>query len=57
MTQARFAGRGQNPGRAGRDDLGNSQGQGCGRGTGYMSKPKTTKRTTSLIAVLQMPQI
>ena len=42
MTQARFAGRGQNTGHAGCGP-GNSQGQGRGRGMGYMSKPKTTK--------------
>jgi hypothetical protein len=43
MKQARFAGQGQNPGRAGRNGLGNGQGQGCGQGTGYTFKPKTTK--------------
>jgi hypothetical protein len=42
MTQARFAGRGQNSGRAGRGP-GNGRGQGCGRGTEYTSKPKTSK--------------
>jgi hypothetical protein len=42
MTQARFAGRGQNSGRNGRGS-GNGQGQGHGRGTGYTSKPKTSK--------------
>ncbi len=42
MTQARFAGQGQNFGRAGRGP-GNGQGQGRGRGTGYTSKPKTSK--------------
>jgi hypothetical protein len=42
MTQARFAGQGQN---SGRDGCGseNGQGQGRGRGTGYTSKPKTSK--------------
>ena len=44
MTQARFAGRGGNSGRAGRGP-GNGRGQGRGRETGYMSKPKT--RTSS----------
>jgi hypothetical protein len=42
MTQARFAGQGQNSGRAGCGP-GNGQGQGRGRGTGYTSKPKTSK--------------
>ena len=42
MTQARFAGRGQNSGRAGRGP-GNGRGQGRGCGTGYTSKPKTSK--------------
>ncbi len=42
MTQARFAGRGQNSGRDGRGSE-NGQGQGCGRGTRYTSKPKTLK--------------
>ncbi len=42
MTQARFAGQGQNSGCAGRGP-GNGQGQGRGRGTGYTSKPKTSK--------------
>ena len=42
MTQARFAGRGQNSGRAGRGP-GNGRGQGRGGGTGYTSKPKTLK--------------
>jgi hypothetical protein len=42
MTQARFAGRGQNSGRAGRSP-GNGRGQGRGRGMGYTSKPKTSK--------------
>ncbi len=42
MTQARFARRGQNSGRAG-PGPGNGQGQGLGRGRGYTSKPKTTK--------------
>ncbi len=42
MTQARFAGQGQNSGRAGRGP-GNGRGQGCGCGTGYTSKPKTSK--------------
>ncbi len=42
MTQARFAGQGQNSGRIGRDpEIG--RGQGHGRGTGYTSKPKTSK--------------
>ena len=42
MTQARFARRGQNSGRAGRGP-GNGQRQGHGCGTGYTSKPKTSK--------------
>jgi hypothetical protein len=42
MTQARFAGQGQNSGRVGYGS-GNGQGQGCGRGTGYMSKAKMLK--------------
>ncbi len=42
MTQARFAGQGQNSGRAGRGSE-NGQGQGHGRGMGYTSKPKTSK--------------
>ncbi len=42
MTQARFAGQGQNSGRDGRGS-GNGQGQGRGRGTGYTSKPKMLK--------------
>ncbi len=42
MTQARFTGRGQNSGCAGRGP-GNGRGQGHGRGTGYTSKPKTLK--------------
>ncbi len=42
MTQARFAGQGQNSGRAGRGP-GNGRGQGRGRGTGYTSKSKTSK--------------
>jgi hypothetical protein len=42
MTEARFAGQGQNSGRAGRGP-GNGRGQGRGRGTGYTSKPKTSK--------------
>jgi hypothetical protein len=42
MTQARFAGRGQNSGRAGRGP-GNGRGQGRGHGMGYTSKPKTSK--------------
>jgi hypothetical protein len=42
MTQARFAGRGQNSGSNGRGS-GNGQGQGCGRGMGYTLKPKTSK--------------
>jgi hypothetical protein len=42
MTQARFAGRGRNSGRAGCGP-GNGQGQGRGCGTGYTSKPKTSK--------------
>ncbi len=42
MTEARFAGRGQNSGHDGRG-LENGRGQGCGRGTGYMLKPKTSK--------------
>jgi hypothetical protein len=42
MTQARFAGQGQNSGRDGRGS-GNGQGQGRGRGTGYRLKPKTLK--------------
>jgi hypothetical protein len=42
MTQARFAGRGQNSGRA-RRGPGNGRGQGRGRGTGYTSKPRTLK--------------
>jgi hypothetical protein len=42
MTQARFAGRGQNSGRDGSGSE-NGRGQGRGRGTGYPSKPKTSK--------------
>ena len=42
MTHARFAGRGQNSGRA-EIGPGNGRGQGCRRGTGYTSKPKTSK--------------
>jgi hypothetical protein len=42
MTQARFAGQGQNSGRDGRGS-GNGRGHGCGRGMGYRSKPKTLK--------------
>ncbi len=42
MTQARFAGRGQNFGRDGRGSK-NGGGQGRGRGTGYTFKPKTSK--------------
>jgi hypothetical protein len=42
MTQARFAGRGQNSGCSG-GGPGNGRGQGRGRGTGYTSKPKTSK--------------
>ncbi len=42
VTQARFAGQGQNSGRAGRGP-GKGQGQGGGHGTGYTSKPKTLK--------------
>jgi hypothetical protein len=42
MTQARFAGRGQNSGRDGPGSE-NGQGQGRGRGTGYTPKPKTLK--------------
>ncbi len=42
MTQARFAGQGQNSGRAGRGP-GNDRGQGRGCGTGYTSKPKMSK--------------
>ncbi len=42
MTQARFAGQGQNSGRAGRGP-GNGRRQGCGCGMGYTSKPKTSK--------------
>ncbi len=42
MTQARFAGRGQNSGCNGRGS-GNGRGQGRGRGTGYTLKPKTLK--------------
>jgi hypothetical protein len=42
MTQARFAGQGQNSGRDGRGS-GNGRGQGCGRETGYTLKPKTSK--------------
>ncbi len=42
MTQARFARPGRNSGRAGRGP-GNSRGQGRGCGTGYTSKPKTSK--------------
>ncbi len=42
MTQARFAGQGQNSGRNGRGS-GNGRGQGHGRGTGYTSKPKMSK--------------
>jgi hypothetical protein len=42
MTQARFAGRGQNSGCIG-PGSGNGQGQGHGHGTGYTSKPKTSK--------------
>jgi hypothetical protein len=42
MTQARFAGQGQN---SGRDGCGseNGRGQGRGHGMGYTSKPKTSK--------------
>ncbi len=42
MTQARFAGRGQTSGRAGRGP-GNGREQGRGCGTGNTSKPKTSK--------------
>jgi hypothetical protein len=42
MTQARFAGRGQNSGRNGHGSR-NCRGQGCGRGTGYTLKPKMSK--------------
>jgi hypothetical protein len=42
MTQARFAGRGQNSGRIGCGS-GNGRGQGRGCGTGYTLKPKTSK--------------
>jgi hypothetical protein len=42
MTQARFAGQGQNSGRDGRGSE-NSRGQGHGRGTGYTLKPKMLK--------------
>jgi hypothetical protein len=42
MTQARFAGQGQNSGRVGHGP-GNGRGQGRGRGTGYTFKPKTSK--------------
>jgi hypothetical protein len=42
MTQARFAGQGQNSGRAGRGP-GNGQGQGRRHGRGDTSKPKTSK--------------
>jgi hypothetical protein len=42
MTQARFAGQGQNSGGNGRGS-GNGRGQGRGRGTGYASKPKMSK--------------
>ncbi len=42
MTQARFAGQGQNSGRDG-GGSGNGRGQGHGRGTGYTLKPKTSK--------------
>ncbi len=42
MTQARFAGRGQNSGCNGTGS-GNGQGQGRGRGTGYTSKAKMSK--------------
>ncbi len=42
MTQARFAGQGQNSGCAGRGP-GNGRGQGRGREMGYTSKPKTLK--------------
>jgi hypothetical protein len=41
MTQARFAGQGQNSGRVGRGP-GSGRGQGRGRGTGYTLKPKTS---------------
>ncbi len=43
ITQARFAGRGQNSGCVGRGS-GSSRGQGRGHGTGYTSKPKTRTR-------------
>jgi hypothetical protein len=42
MTQARFAGQGQNSGRDGHGS-GNGRGQGRGHGRGYTSKPKTSK--------------
>jgi hypothetical protein len=42
MTQARFAGRGQNSRSDGRGSE-NGRGQGRGRGTGYTLKPKTSK--------------
>ncbi len=42
MTQARFAGQGQNSGRAGHGP-GNRRGQGCGHGMGYTSKLRTSK--------------
>jgi hypothetical protein len=42
MTQARFAGQGQNSERNGHGSE-DGQGQGCGCGTGYTSKPKMLK--------------
>ncbi len=44
ITQARFAGRGQNFGRVGRGS-GNGRGQGHGRGMGHTLKPKTRTRS------------
>ena len=46
MTQARFAGQEQNPGRAGYDGLGNGRGQGCGQG-----KENTTKYALFVVFV------
>ena len=43
MTQARFAGQGKSPGSSGRNGLEISQEHGCGQGTGYTLKPKSTK--------------
>ncbi len=55
MTQARFAGRGQNSGCAGCGP-GNGRGQGRGRGTGYTSKPKTSKVGLPIDPIFDLPK-